>query len=165
MGMSDDVSKLLQTIGLQAADQLLARQTAEIDRLRSFENDSERLKYCTSANRRLWTENAHVFSDSGDIHIEDPLHQQVTIESEIVPIFRHPLLQRLGHIKQLSFSYLTYPTATHTRLSHSLGVCKNAEIALSAILQRGVLYTRSEETLSIPLTAQEQRALLRKAKV
>ena len=165
MGMSDDVAKLLQTIGLQAADQLLARQAAEIDRLRSFENDSERLKYCTSANKRLWTEYAPVSIDSGDIHIEDPVHQQVTIESEIAPIFRHPLLQRLGHIKQLSFSYLTYPTATHTRLSHSLGVCKNAETALSAILQRGVLYTRSEETLSIPLTAKEQRVLLRKAKV
>ena len=43
-------------------------------------------------------------------------------------------------MKQLSFSYTQYPSASHTRLSHSLGAAKNAELALRGIFSRGVYY-------------------------
>src|ERR1700751_3201244 len=33
-----------------------------------------------------------------------------------------PLLQRLRRIHQLGFTFLTYPSAEHTRFSHTLGV-------------------------------------------
>ena len=50
------------------------------------------------------------------------------------------MLQRLNRVRQLSFSYSHFPSATHSRLSHCLGVAKNAEIALGRILDRGVYY-------------------------
>ena len=43
-------------------------------------------------------------------------------ELEISNIVNHPLFQRLNHIRQLGFAYQTFPSATHTRFSHSLGV-------------------------------------------
>ncbi len=33
-----------------------------------------------------------------------------------------PLIQRLRGIKQTAFAYLIFPSATHSRLEHSLGV-------------------------------------------
>ncbi len=71
----------------------------------------------------------------------DPIYGVISIDEKLLRILRQPIVQRLSHIHQLSFSYLTFPTATHSRLAHSLGVCKISELALSGILARNDLYS------------------------
>ncbi|MEM4793666.1 MAG: HD domain-containing protein, partial [Pyrobaculum sp.] len=55
--------------------------------------------------------------------IRDPVHGFIKLtEEEVRLIDGEPLIQRLRYIKQLGFAYLVYPTATHSRFDHSLGV-------------------------------------------
>lgn len=95
--------------------------------------------------------------------IDDPVSGQLYLEEELCSLLAHPLLQRLNHIKQLAFAYLAFPTATHTRLSHSLGVCKLAQLALEDIFSKDTLYS-STGTQPIRLTNSEKRTLILKAK-
>lgn len=71
-----------------------------------------------------------------DLYIDDPIHGGVRIENDILPIYLCPLVQRLNFIRQLSFSYLSYPSALHSRLSHSLGVSSLMERIILRILTR-----------------------------
>lgn len=143
----------------------LHEQEIDIQRLRSADNPAERLRYRLQRNADMWTGPAQPRDTGFDSFIEDPVYQQVLIQRQINPIYLHPLVQRLSHVKQLSFSYLAFPTATHSRLSHSLGVCRNAELALRTIFQQGYLYGRKERPLQIDLTDDEKESLLLTAKV
>jgi HD superfamily phosphohydrolase len=55
-------------------------------------------------------------------HVKDPIHGYIDIPSEELSIINTPEFQRLRRIKQLGLSDTVYPSATHTRFSHSLGV-------------------------------------------
>lgn len=55
-------------------------------------------------------------------HIKDPIHQYIDIPEEELSIMNTSEFQRLRRIKQLGFSSTVYPSATHTRFAHSLGV-------------------------------------------
>jgi hypothetical protein len=61
--------------------------------------------------------------------IKDPVHGYVEVEDFIRPLLDAPALQRLRYVRQLGFSYLVYPGATHTRFEHSLGTMHLADIA------------------------------------
>ena len=54
--------------------------------------------------------------------MRDPLHGEVHVPDELMPLLEHPLFQRLRRIRQLAFVSLVYPGACHTRFLHSLGV-------------------------------------------
>ncbi|MHC1581514.1 MAG: HD domain-containing protein [Candidatus Syntropharchaeia archaeon] len=53
--------------------------------------------------------------------LRDPIHGAIPFPEEVRKIVDLPPFQRLHHIKQLAFTYLVYPTAKHTRFSHSIG--------------------------------------------
>jgi HD superfamily phosphohydrolase len=97
---------------------------------------------------------------------QDPIYGLIPVDKRTVKVFRQPIVQRLGRIRQLSFSYLTFPSATHTRLAHSLGVCRAAELALGGVLARNELYCSSSESPSpIPLGREEREELALRCKV
>ncbi|MCB9091891.1 MAG: HD domain-containing protein [Halobacteriovoraceae bacterium] len=56
--------------------------------------------------------------------------QLTPVEWEII---HSPFYQRLRWIKQLGFSFYTYPGAEHSRYGHSIGVLHNADCILNSI--------------------------------
>ena len=54
--------------------------------------------------------------------IFDLLHGYIEIDSEAIKIIDCKEFQRLRNIKQLGVVHLVFPSATHTRFEHSLGV-------------------------------------------
>ena len=62
--------------------------------------------------------------------IKDSVHDWVTLTPVAAALVDTPTLQRLRHIKQLSTVRLVYPSASHTRFEHSLGVYHLADEAL-----------------------------------
>jgi hypothetical protein len=89
----------------------------------------------------IWTSkgNRIPVSNSNDLCIDDPIYGCITLDNELVPIYYHPIVSRLQHIKQLSFAS-PFPSATHTRLSHSLGVAHLMEEALKTIFHKNEMF-------------------------
>ncbi|MBR9681037.1 MAG: HD domain-containing protein [Candidatus Altiarchaeota archaeon] len=54
-------------------------------------------------------------------YARDPVHGEIKLEDEFLPIADHPRFQRLRGIKQLGMAHLVYPGATHSRFLHCLG--------------------------------------------
>jgi HD superfamily phosphohydrolase len=97
---------------------------------------------------------------------EDPIYGQVELDRSLYPIFFHPLFQRLNYVRQLSFAYLNFPSASHTRLSHILGVMRNAKVAMEGIFGRGVTYPwNSTEPRRMEVGRQESERLVLKAQL
>jgi len=113
--------------------------------------------------RPIWTE--PIAAPKEAKYFQDPIYGVISLDEELAYIFAQPIVQRLSRIRQLSFSYLTFPSATHTRLAHSLGMCRNAEKALDGILSRDVLYSQSRAQKPIPVEELDPKLLLRKCKV
>jgi len=75
----------------------------------------------------------------------DPVYGFITIPHEIVfHLIEHPLFQRLRRIRQLGWSELIYPGATHTRFHHALGAMHLMMMALDSLKSKGVLITKDE---------------------
>ena len=53
----------------------------------------------------------------------DSAHGSIEIPKELKIFIDTPIFQRMRHIKQLGLCELVYMGATHTRFSHSIGVC------------------------------------------
>jgi HD superfamily phosphohydrolase len=64
--------------------------------------------------------------------IRDPIHGAIQADSQELTIIDHPAVQRLRGIRQLGFSHLPFPGATHTRYAHSLGAMHLAGQAFDA---------------------------------
>ena len=53
--------------------------------------------------------------------IRDVIHSDIVFDQRFMKIIDTKEFQRLNRIKQLSCEYMVFPTATHTRMAHSLG--------------------------------------------
>src|SRR4051794_19790626 len=54
--------------------------------------------------------------------IKDSTWGMIEVDASCLLLLDSPLLQRMRGVRQLGFSYLTYPSAEHTRFVHSLGM-------------------------------------------
>lgn len=74
--------------------------------------------------------------------IRDPIHGAVAVDVAERTVVDHPFVQRLRGIRQLGFSHLPFPGATHTRYNHSLGVMHLAGRAYDACFRDKPFATR-----------------------
>lgn len=70
--------------------------------------------------------------------IRDPLHNIINFEENefenmIWELISTPSFQRLRRVKQLGFSHLVYPGASHTRFAHSIGVFHTARLLMKLL--------------------------------
>ncbi len=74
--------------------------------------------------------------------IRDPLHNLIVFDTKkqldriLWNVICSPPFQRLRRIKQLGFSELVYPGASHTRFAHSLGVYQTAKELIRVVRER-----------------------------
>jgi uncharacterized protein len=90
---------------------------------------------------------------SPPFEIRDPIHGSVPLADAEVAILDHPFVQRLRGIRQLGFSYLPFPGATHSRYAHSVGALHLAGRAFDACF-RG-------HAFSSPAVRERYRTLVR----
>ena len=71
--------------------------------------------------------------------VKDPIHGFIRFTEAELSLMDSRPVQRLRRIKQLAAAELTYPGATHTRFSHSLGVMHIAGLMGSHMAELGYL--------------------------
>lgn len=68
--------------------------------------------------------------------INDVLYGSISFTPLLTKIIDTTHFQRLAHLQQLGICSLVYPGATHTRKSHSLGVCHLAGVWMTHLQQK-----------------------------
>jgi len=77
--------------------------------------------------------------------INDPVFGFIQIPNELLfDVLQHPLVQRLGRIKQLGVSNFVYPGAVHTRLLHSIGAMHLTGEAIQNLRNKDIAISESE---------------------
>jgi len=66
------------------------------------------------------------------LEIRDPVHGAIAVDRQEAAVIDHSFVQRLRGIRQLGFSHLPFPGATHSRYAHSLGAMHLAGRAFDA---------------------------------
>jgi HD superfamily phosphohydrolase len=153
----------------EVVSELSRQRVAEVDSLRKtvdqFKSANNLRSFIGVLNTR-WTSPVD-FAPAQPRLIDDPIHGCVTLDSTLSTLIAQPIVQRLSRIRQLSFSYAHFPSATHSRLSHVLGVAHNVEAALNGIFARGVYYEEgAHEPTRFPDNILNRRdEIIRRAKV
>lgn len=92
--------------------------------------------------------------------IKDPVYGYIEIPSKLISdIVDTPLFQRLRRVVQTSYCSL-YPSASHTRFAHSLGVYFLGDIAASCIEDKSLSQICVDENSSIGLKSDACRQYL-----
>ena len=81
------------------------------------------------------------------MEVRDPLHGAIAVAPDEVPVVDHPFVQRLRGIRQMGFSELPFPSAVHTRYSHSLGAMELAGRAFESVFRRDPFVTPGRRAL------------------
>lgn len=76
--------------------------------------------------------------------IRDPIHGFIKITEWERDIINQPAFQRLRRIKQLAWTDMVYPGATHSRFEHSLGVMHVVSMLFDSICERQKDFLSSE---------------------
>jgi HD superfamily phosphohydrolase len=72
------------------------------------------------------------------MEVRDPIHGAVHVSDRERAVLDSPYFQRLRNIKQVGFTELAFPGATHSRYLHSVGVMHLAGVAFDAVFRRWV---------------------------
>ncbi|MCY3411336.1 MAG: HD domain-containing protein [Candidatus Heimdallarchaeota archaeon] len=64
--------------------------------------------------------------------IADPVHGLIRLTELEAKVLAHPIFQRLRNITQLGMAKNVFPSATHNRFTHSLGVMTNTSLMYEA---------------------------------
>lgn len=89
--------------------------------------------------------------------IKDSVWGMVDLSGPEVVLIDSPPLQRLRRIRQLGLCFLTFPTATHSRFEHTIGVVHQSERMVRALIARS---RTQRELLSSALPTIRLAALL-----
>ncbi|MFD1882317.1 HD domain-containing protein [Paracoccus pacificus] len=87
--------------------------------------------------------------------VRDPVHNliefdtQVELERVVWQLLQSRPFQRLRRIKQLGFSELVYPGATHTRLAHSIGVFHTARQLMTTVRKKSTENNETREKIAL----------------
>lgn len=85
--------------------------------------------------------------------LRDTIHGDIQFNEKFFSLISTAEFQRLARIKQLSSEYLLFPTATHTRFSHSIGtyyVMKKLTDRLEGVLEsHGIAVTQTQKELAL----------------
>lgn len=158
LSRSDTVVRAAQAIlssTKDAADRNAVQIETQRTRLEEYEKNTLPQIALRLADR--WRLRAAV-PRANSMSIDDPVYGRIYLDEELATVLSHPIVQRLHRVKQLSFSYARFPSATHTRLAHSLGVAKNAELSLNGIIDRGLCYPMNgTEPRPLPTDVFERR--------
>lgn len=128
---------------LQAA-RLLDGLTGDLERPLGLTKESlDALKYTTAAEASLDLAKLvgrvnllsviPELSPTNDRVIQVTRGEKTNLTARLADLLKEPLLRRLGTVSQLGFVRLVYPSATHTRLEHSLGAFSNAAQYITAL--------------------------------
>ncbi|WP_391592213.1 HD domain-containing protein [[Mycoplasma] cavipharyngis] len=95
------------------------------------------------ANKRFYSKLHLEINNKKKLYfIKDAIHHEISFDQNqlwIYQLVNTPEIQRLGKILQLSLSFNNFPTATHTRLSHSLGVYYVTNQFIQEFIRRKIL--------------------------
>lgn len=86
---------------------------------------------------------------SRDMDLKDEVWGMISVEGSSLTLLDCPIMQRLRRVRQLGFSYLVYPSADHSRFSHSLGVYHVAKRYAKEFLRRHEERTQLADGLSV----------------
>ena len=79
---------------------------------------------------------------------KDPIHSFVRVTDSLIwHLIETPEFQRLRRIKQLGGTHIVYPTAEHSRFSHSLGVYFIARRMIDVLKKQGTIFSEHERLL------------------
>lgn len=79
--------------------------------------------------------------------VKDKIWGMIELSKPAVELVDCPLFQRLRSVRQLGFTYLTYPTARHTRFEHCVGVYHVVQLLLNQFERT---YELSKEEKELP---------------
>ena len=85
--------------------------------------------------------------------IRDPVHTSISFDIRERQVLDHPFVQRLRRIRQLGFAQYSFPGATHSRFSHSVGVMHLAGKAFDVIFRDQTIF-QCEKISSVSLLCQ-----------
>jgi len=79
---------------------------------------------------------------------KDPIHSFVRVTDMLIwQLIEAPEFQRLRRIRQLGGTHIVYPTAEHSRFSHSLGVYFIARRMIDVLNKQGTKFNESDRML------------------
>src|SRR3982751_500394 len=81
--------------------------------------------------------------------LRDPVWNNIRVDELTLQLVDTEVFQRLRYVRQLGWTYLVYPGATHTRFEHALGTHHLARRTLALLCESDESVSISEEEQAI----------------